>query len=114
IGGPVVLAVAVALFFCAALALRRLGLLRLEPGRRFGEERRRNKARRDAVRAMAYRLRSAATLPEVLETLAPMAGVVSASRAEAFVPAAGLRRAFPADLAAQGPVFCARFPLGRP
>jgi UDP-GlcNAc:undecaprenyl-phosphate GlcNAc-1-phosphate transferase len=113
VGGRVVLAIVVGLCCCGAMALRRLGFLRLEVGRCFGEERRRNRARRVAVREMAHRLRGAASLPEVLDTLARMADVVSATRAEAFMPSAGLRRAFRVEHAMQGPVFCARFPFGR-
>ena len=114
VGGRAVSAAAAAVCACAALALRRLGFFRLEPGRRLGEERRRNRALRLAVNRMAFRLRGAATLPEVLDRLAPIPSVLAASRAEAIVPAAGLRRCFPATQAPDGRAFSARFPIGKP
>ena len=113
-GGPFV--AAFALFLCAgaALSLRKLQLRGLAAGRPLGEERRRNRALRDAVKVVAGRLRSATTVPEVLEMLAPIPEVVSASRACAFVRAAGLRRDFQAERATQGPVFSACFAIGKP
>ena len=64
---------------------------------------------------MAGRLRGATTVPEVLELLAPIPEVVSARRMVAFVPSAGLRRDFHAGHSTHdGPVFSARFDIGRP
>src|SRR5205085_411603 len=69
----------------------------------------------DAGKTMADRLRGATTVPEVLEMLAPIPEAVSASRVVAVVPAAGLRRAFHAGPSAHdGPLFSARFAIGRP
>ena len=114
-GGPFVGAVAFALCVCAGLALRKVRLLGAEVRRGLGEERRRNRALRDAVKTMADRLRGATTVPEVLEMLAPIPEAVSARRVVAVVPAAGLRRAFHAGPSAHdGPLFSARFAIGRP
>jgi len=77
VGGPFVLVVGLALCAFAAFALQRVRFLGLEVPR-LGEERRRNRALREAVKTVAGRLRSATTLPEVLETLAPIPEVVSA------------------------------------
>jgi len=97
---------------CTALALWKLGVLRVARGRRLGEERRRNRALRVAVKTMAYSLRDAATLLEVLEALAPLPSIVAATRAAAIVPDAGLRRDFPSEQQSEGPVFSAVFPFG--
>jgi len=97
---------------CAALALWKLGVLRIARGRRLREERRRNRALRFAVKTMAFSLRDAATLAEVLEAVAPLPSVLAANRAAVVVPDAGLRRDFPSENQTGGPVFSAVFPFG--
>jgi UDP-GlcNAc:undecaprenyl-phosphate GlcNAc-1-phosphate transferase len=113
-GGPLAAFIEVGICACAALALRKVRFLGLGIGR-LGEERRRLRMLRDAVRLVAGRLRNATTLPEVLEMLAPIPEVVSASRAVAVVAAAGLRRDFqPERSTDRGPIFSAHFAIGKP
>jgi UDP-GlcNAc:undecaprenyl-phosphate GlcNAc-1-phosphate transferase len=113
--GWIVPAMALPVCACAALALWKLGILRFERERRLGDERRRNRALRAAVKTMASRLRDATTLAQVLEALAPLPSVLAANRAVASVSQAGLQRDFPSgEPASHGPVFTAVFPFGNP
>jgi UDP-GlcNAc:undecaprenyl-phosphate GlcNAc-1-phosphate transferase len=113
VGGRLVPAMALTGCAAAAVAFWRLRLLPFHEARSLSAQRRKNRAIRAVVHDVKSRVRVAATLPEVLETLVRLTEVLSASRAVARVESPKLlRRDFEGGGAAHGQAFRVCFPIG--